>query len=301
MATNKSDERSSTGLLKWFRWTGFTDKTLWDWMQLLIVPIILGGGAFWFQSQASNTAQRSEDQRADAQLKIEDDRERQAALHTYLSNISTLLLDKNLIEATEENPVREIARATSLNTLRQLDSKRKGLLITFLYDSGLVGFTNPPGERDQNGIESADEIFPDSQLPIIDLFGADLSGADLNEAFLEGIDLFKADLTGANLKFADLNAAQLAFANLEGANLQGSDLSNANLSFANLKGVDLRGEFEAFLDGANLEFSDLTGANVTNQQIAQADSLEGLKLPDGSLIDSEEAARLFKQQHGRAE
>ena len=129
-------------------------------MQLLIVPIILGAGAIWFQSQASNTAERSETQRADAQLKIEDDRARQAALHTYLSSISTLLLDKNLKEATEENPVREIARATSLNTLRQLDSARKGLLITFLYDSGLVGFTNPPGERETIGVD------PQSARPV---------------------------------------------------------------------------------------------------------------------------------------
>src|SRR3712207_3068093 len=30
---------------KW-QWTGLSKKTLWDWMQLLIIPIVLAIGAF---------------------------------------------------------------------------------------------------------------------------------------------------------------------------------------------------------------------------------------------------------------
>ncbi len=32
-------------------WTGFGDKTGWDWMELFIVPLVLAAGAFWFNSE----------------------------------------------------------------------------------------------------------------------------------------------------------------------------------------------------------------------------------------------------------
>ena len=91
MRVERNDEETPNAFPKWIRWTGFADKTLWDWMQLLIVPIVLGAGAIWFQGQSNRTAQQSEAQRAQAQLTIETDRERQAALQAYLASISTLL------------------------------------------------------------------------------------------------------------------------------------------------------------------------------------------------------------------
>ncbi len=52
----------------------------------------------------------------------------------------------------------------------------------------------------------------------------DLSGAKLNNLFLE-----YADLSGANLSGADLSNAMLSGGNLSGANLSGANLSDANL------------------------------------------------------------------------
>ena len=149
MAIGLSDTKPRAGLSKWIRWTGFPDKTLWDWMQLLIVPIVLGGGAVWFQVQASSTARQNETERADAQRTVEIDRARQSALQAYLGSISVLLLDKNLADPSVDTAVREIARANTLSTLRQLDPERKRLLITFAYDSKLIGFTRRPSEREQ--------------------------------------------------------------------------------------------------------------------------------------------------------
>ena len=63
---------------------------------------------------------------------------------------------------------------------------------------------------------------------------ANLSGAYLGRANLEG-----ANLEGANLIEADLGGANLSGANLEGANLTEADLRRANLSGANLTGANL--------------------------------------------------------------
>jgi uncharacterized protein YjbI with pentapeptide repeats len=71
------------------------------------------------------------------------------------------------------------------------------------------------------------------------LYGADLSRADLYGADLYGADLSRANLYGANLYGADLSRANLYGANLYGANLSRADLSGADLSRADLYGADL--------------------------------------------------------------
>jgi len=72
--------------------------------------------------------------------------------------------------------------------------------------------------------------------------GADLRGANLSEA-----DLREAYLRGANLSEADLREAYLRGANLSEADLSEADLNEADLSEADLRGAYLR---EADLSGA---------------------------------------------------
>lgn len=36
-------------------WTGFKGKTLWDWLQLLIIPVVLAIGGFWLNSKLQKT------------------------------------------------------------------------------------------------------------------------------------------------------------------------------------------------------------------------------------------------------
>ena len=66
---------------------------------------------------------------------------------------------------------------------------------------------------------------------------ADLSGADLSEAYLSGADLSGAYLRGADLSGAYLRRADLSRANLSGADLSGADLSGADLSEAYIRGA----------------------------------------------------------------
>ncbi len=69
----------------------------------------------------------------------------------------------------------------------------------------------------------------------------------------------RADLRGADLREADLEGAKLLGADLRGADLEGVDLREADLRGADLEGVDLR-EADlrgADLEGANIDFSSL--------------------------------------------
>jgi hypothetical protein len=81
--------------------------------------------------------------------------------------------------------------------------------------------------------------------------------------------------------------------------LSGADLSRAKLGEADLSRAKLREAslVEANLVKADLRDADLIGTNGwTNEQLAQADSLVGATMPDGTVM-TEEAWEEFKKRH----
>lgn len=246
-------------------WTGFGDytapddkyvrgKTLWDWMELFIIPIFLALGAFYLnRSERDSERRRAEERtilerqtaedRAKLEREIATDRQQEAALQSYLDRMADLLLREKL-RVSKKAEVRDVARIWTLTILRELDGRRKGLVLLFLQESGLIG-----------------------EKSVIDLTGADLSLADLYRARLAG---------------TDLKEANLRFSILSGANLTKANLTEAELFKAYLIGADLSG---ASLSGANLTQADLTGAEVSDEQLATAKSLAGAIMPDGTKHD----------------
>ena len=113
-------------------------KTVWDWLQLLIIPLLiffLGIGFTYVQNQTSlqiAQANRNKD------LQIANDQQQEAALQTYLNGMSDLLLTKHLRESGMNDEVRDVARADTLAVLHRLDGKRKAYALLFLAESGLI-------------------------------------------------------------------------------------------------------------------------------------------------------------------
>ncbi len=120
----------------------------------------------------------------------------------------------------------------------------------------------------------------DTELGGADLSGVNLVNTHLTRTYLKGARMMGANLTGAHLIGYDLTGADLSYAQLGGAYLGGADLSSSNLTYADLTGAHLIG---ADLNGSNLTYADLTDATVTNEQLAQATSLKGATMPDGSI------------------
>jgi uncharacterized protein YjbI with pentapeptide repeats len=201
------------GYLFHWDWTGFngnikSGKTLWDWMQLLFIPVVLTLGAIWY------TARQNHD------LQITLDNQRETVLQNYLDKMSELLLHENLRTSKRGDDVTNIAHARTLTVLPKLDPIRKRSIILFLAESGLI-------TRDKW---------------VIDTSFADLRGVDLSQAMkLDSISLEGAYLQGANLSRAELSRANLRGTNLLHANLSGTDLWEADLTDANLTDSDLRG------------------------------------------------------------
>ena len=209
-------------------------RTLWDWLQLLIVPAALTVGVWWLSARQGRT------DRALARAGQQEE-----ALQAYLDAMAGLLLDRSLRTAEPNAEVWSVARARTRAMLRRLDGERKGDLLEFLAEAGLIG-------RDRIGIDLAE---------------ADLGEADLAEADLRTADLGEADLSDANLSRADLRGAELSGADLRGADLRGADLTGATLHGADLTGADLT--------GATLDQVVLQEAKVTAEQLVRARSASG--------------------------
>jgi uncharacterized membrane protein len=185
-------------------WTGFSVKgkgdTLWNWITLLLVPLILlavAKGVSTHQSQVSDTMGKQ--QQTDLQLAHE--RQQEVVLEAYLNHMSDLLRNRNLSRSQPGSDVRTIARALTLTALQMVGKNRKGVLLQFLHEAGLI-------TKNKTIID----------LRRGDLREADLSGADLREADLSGVDLSGANLSGARLIESKVTAEQLATAmSLNGA------------------------------------------------------------------------------------
>ncbi len=162
------------------------------------------------------------------------------------------LIDGGLGESAADDPKRCTARLQTQAALPQLDGEGKGLLLRFLYESGLIGGA---GTGPSEGIVSLKSVdLRRASLTETDLNGADLSEAALSEAALSGANLSEADLSGTDLSGADLSKAnlqgtRLLLSRLNRANLRGAALRDANLHHAYLEEANLSG---AFLDEANL-------------------------------------------------
>jgi uncharacterized protein YjbI with pentapeptide repeats len=255
-------------------------KTLWDWLQLLGIPVALAALAFLLndaqssrdqrrEEQQSRRDQRREDQRAAQQRTTAADTERENTLRTYLAQMSDLMLERQLLRSRPGADVRNVARTATLTAVRRLDGARRGLVVQFLAEARLL----------RRGKDGSARVLVFSA----DLRGADLSEAYLDEAYLVGanlsgailheeVNLSGANLRGANVGRANLSGARLVGADFRGANLGKADLRGANLSGARLVGANLRGvDFrEADLSRANLGEADLRGANLSRADFREA-------------------------------
>jgi hypothetical protein len=233
--------------------------TVWDWLDLLIVPAAVAFGALWFdqrqrtrENQAEKESRRREQEMEDLQrereLEVETQRAQNAALLSYLDRMDDMLLrlrDTTRRLQTQDPTIHSLVladtltliRTRTLTVLEPLAGRRKGTIMRVLSESGLL-------DKEQS--------------TTINLRDADFSVADLKIMNLIDHDLRGVSFTNANL----------GDANLSGTDLRGADLAGADLSGTNLRGANLRG-------------ADLSHSNVTADQLETCRSLEGATMPNG--------------------
>jgi len=62
------------------------DITLWDWLKLLIVPVVIAGGGLWFNRQQREREIEIARQQREQELEIAERRTQDEALQAYLEH-----------------------------------------------------------------------------------------------------------------------------------------------------------------------------------------------------------------------
>ncbi|MFM6376109.1 MAG: pentapeptide repeat-containing protein [Microcystis panniformis] len=208
-------------LISNFKWSGFQKKSFWDWLQLLIVPLMLAFGAFYL-NYASETRDKQ----------IAKEGEQQELLKDYFSKMQTLIVETKKSKDSQSNPDRApllpefqpIAQALTLAVLDELDGKRKGKIIIYLAKSGLIN----------------------KDRPIIDLETANLQKLELNNNWtgsliqITGADMTEAQINDINFANSNLARSNLSHATLKDVTFENSDLSGVNLDGATFKNVTFK-------------------------------------------------------------
>jgi uncharacterized protein YjbI with pentapeptide repeats len=242
----------------------FPGKGLWDYLEMLLVPVLIFGLTVLLERWNKNrdVVQRNESER------IRQEEAKDQSLQLYFDRISSILIDKQVISLAEaakklgpdyKDPLvesaRDVIRAQTLAILRvfSADKEKKSSVVRFLIESQILSSLTV-------------------SLSGADLSGAHLAGANLTGAHLAGANLTGADLSGDNLSYANLSYANLSYANLSEADLSVANLSEARLNDANLTGADLSGAklFSANLSGAILSEAYLSGANLSFANLSEA-------------------------------
>lgn len=256
------------------RWTGFHEKSLLDYIQIIVLPFVLIAGG-QLVSQAVNASSRAQ--------ALEDAQEQR--LQEYLNQLASLALDRQLLDSGHADAqrvvMREVARAQTLTALAGMDGARKRFVVTFLYELGLINGHDPLIMINTGDLTEADLV--GAELFAANLSGARLSNAELEDARLTSAVMNGAQLSGANLRHALLVDTRLNQADLRLANLEGIDASNASMFSTDLRGASLR---DANLASANLRSVDLRGADLTNANFTDADLTGALVGSDGDPPDA---------------
>jgi len=187
---------------------GVADKMVWDWLDILIFPVVLAVGAIGYDSLERQRDERREEDQRNRALEIEDQRSQAVALQTYLDQMSALMIDMKLRETSSDSDERVLAQARTLTILLALGPDRKRHPLKLVAQMHLI----------------------DKESPVIKLPHADLNDANLAEVTLVNGDLSDVDLRRANLTGARLSETVLTEADLRGADLSGVDLTDANVT-----------------------------------------------------------------------
>lgn len=245
------------------------EKSLWAWLNLLIVPAVLAIGGYLFNSSQNRATEAAAERRA------QDD-----ALRSYLEQVGQLLLDKDThpSNSQESDEVRTLVRAWTLALLPRLDGRRKRSVVQFLYESKLI-------TKDHDVVDLTEAYLNNANLIDLNLTGAHLRGVSLVKANLNVAKLSEADLSGAILFGANLHWAKLDGADLSGAVLMSPDTGSTPVPRTPSSTMTYTfhgtGPKNADLSGADLSGANLTDAYVSEEQLRSAGSLEGATMPNG--------------------
>ncbi len=253
-------------------------KNVWDWLNLLIVPLVIALGGFILNKKMKETEIEISTNERKLDREIANERFAENSLQIYFDRISELLTKMNLREEHVDSDVVRIARARTLSLLNVLDGRRKGSVVQFLSETHLLEGREVDGKYKYPPIllgyaNLKFMIIKNSTISNAHLHYVDMSHADLSGTCFDGVILQEAIVKNANLTNTSFENANCENADFKGTDFTGSNLKNTNFRSSDLTGVCFK---HANLDGARLYGAK--GLKV--EQLSQAESLRETRLSE---------------------
>jgi hypothetical protein len=142
------------------QWTGFgprrtgdsalPPKTLWEWLQLLIIPAMLAAGVFLLNQRQRQHEVQIQQAQKEREETAAIQRAQDEPLGAYLDQMSDLMVDREMRKKPDDPDLRRLAQARTLAILLGLDQdrKRRPLIVDLRIESDHEGRTYPqPQER----------------------------------------------------------------------------------------------------------------------------------------------------------
>jgi len=220
-------------------------KKLWDWLDLLIVPISIATIGWIYKEY-----EKSKDEKKDFENKQNE------TLDSYFRVISDLIIKSNLLDIDLNKESKIIARTRTIVAIESLSDERKGQVLQFLHESKLIN------------------------KDIIELLGAnfksaEVSGIVLKDTIIKGVYFCNSKFIRTYLDRSVFSACDFTFTDFTDSSMRNTDLSYTKLINCKLVNIDLTTvEFE----GADLTGADLTGSTILQKQLDKIFKKNNIKL-----------------------
>jgi uncharacterized protein YjbI with pentapeptide repeats len=273
-------------------------KTIWDLLDLLIVPLALAAGAAYLD--LSNKKR---------QFAIEEERLKDARYRNYLSSMEKLILEHGLLEQNPESSCQYLAQAYTRDVIKEINGMRIGELLDFLesYRLDLIDPERPQislrGLRFKKAIMSfrnirrvnlaevilhrsewnkctCDEIY----APYAKFFRATIHKANFNNCNFENVEFKYSDLRDTIFDSCKLNGADFFRTNLTGTVFKNCELRNVNwekskgldkkyrLYIEIIDGNEIKKDYPSIdLSGMVFKEADLSGKNLAGADLSHCD------------------------------
>jgi uncharacterized protein YjbI with pentapeptide repeats len=266
------------GFTVWLDFTGFSGKSLWEWLDLLGAPILIAFIAWRFEvSQTKREHFRiSEENKIshsleDKKLDITKKQIRFSILNNALDEIYNIKATNDIdILENAEGSIKDLARSKILSTILMLDSIRNRIFFDYLQSTKAT-------------IDFSESKLNFTKLVDCDLTKLNFSNSELRKALcrntiIDGTDFRNAKLNGADFLGAKGNNTNFSCAVIMGAEFGSSKLSHAKFIKAEIQGVSF--------ERADLSFADFTDAIIDDDTDFKDAKFCQTKMHDGTIKTS---------------
>lgn len=251
--------------------TGFSNKKIWDWLELLIIPLAIALIGIYFTRTERETEREFNHSKLHTEINIAKDKSDELKFMDFQDKISNLVIDHKINDLDSLIPVvSTIARARIFTLSHTIDARFKGNLILFIYELGLILKDNPVVNLD------------DVHLANTHLFWKNLDEIDLSRALMVESDITSTSFDNAKFKVTIAADSDFRFCSFVDADLSHALLTNCNFVEANFTNAVFNNSllYDSKFDDAILDKADLSKAHISEAQLANAKSMIDTKLPE---------------------